>query len=908
MRLLNLRLKGYLGIANGLLRDEVQFDFSKCKHRICLIKGATGSGKTTILDAISPLPDDNSILVPGMPAEKELIYDNGLRILIQHPIGNSGDRATNKAFIWDGDVNLNPNGNITSFKEIIYDRLGIDNNFNALSKLSTRDRGLADKPPAVRKKYVASIVEGVEVYNNMYKTLSKNSNVLKSMIKTMTAKIDSIGDERGIDMNISALTSLIAEYKEKQEKLLFDQASATTILNTVDPDGAIANESRANTERASMAENSIKICDAKIKLGSDKLSIEFPNKESVINFLEREKKLLTEEEKRSDMAKSEISNLLSRSEAEHDELQAKLNKLNMLVSTSDYDTLVKSINKISQEIKEIEDFFAANNITDTSCTTAEYNAALSILDRIENDISDIYDTGRDSFLDIHLENGIEANITSDSELAKMANEIDSLKKDINELERQIARSEGEIETYAILKNRPSNCTIDDCPFIKKAIDIGEDPSIKITRMREDLNRLNSNLQEVENIYIECSSRNVVVSKLMQVWEFIDENKNILKCLPMHNDLIMGPPEKLIYEIISRSSAMAVAIVNREALVKLGRKTYMFDSYRELKVERDKLIMQKSVFDSKAEVIDEINSDIEKIRNRISNIEQKIDSNNAIMQEAQNKIDNLNSIISIASDIEKAFIEREAALSIYETCSENNAKIAIDLEKIVKANEVLKTVSTELTNVKSALEPAEEELSKLKFSKQKLAEYKDEMAFYKANYDKTETVKSYTSPTDKGIQLIFMDMYMHNILAMANDLLSKLFGGQFMLQPFVITGDEFRIPCIGNRMMNDDISSMSTGQICMISMILSFSILFNSASNYNILRLDEIDGGLDAENRAQFIQTLNEVMDILGCEQCFLISHNEEIQYASTDMILLKTNSEIRNYGGANVIFDINRGY
>ena len=104
-------------------------------------------------------------------------------------------------------------------------------------------------------------------------------------------------------------------------------------------------------------------------------------------------------------------------------------------------------------------------------------------------------------------------------------------------------------------------------------------------------------------------------------------------------------------------------------------------------------------------------------------------------------------------------------------------------------------------------------------------------------------------------------------------------------------------------MNDDISSMSNGQICMISMILNFSILVNSSSKYNIIKLDEIDGGLDTESRTNFITVLNEIMDILGCEQCFLISHNEEIQYSSTDMIVLKTSSESSYYGDANIIFD-----
>lgn len=905
MRLLHLRLKGYLGITNGMLRDEINIDFTRSRHRIILIKGATGSGKTTILDAISPLPDDNSKLIPGMPAEKEMIFSNGMRILIQHPINSNGDRATNKAFIWENDVNLNPNGNITSFKEIVADRLGLDANYDALSKLSTRDRGLADKPPAIRKKYVSSIVDGIEVYNNMHKTLSKNSNVLKSMIRSMAAKIDSIGDEKSLDMNIAALTNLVAEYKDKQEKLLFDQAAAMTTKNAIDPDGHMQIESTMHIDRMSFAQNTIKVCDAKIDRASERLNVKFATKDTVSSFINEYNKHLINARSSAENIRNIISNLITRAESERDELQNKLDKLNMLVSSNDYDTLISSINRMTNEIKEIEEFFATFHITNTSYTTAEYDVALSILDTIEEKISHIYDVGRDVLISINPTCELTDGLIEDSAIRVIEQELADIGRDIKDCERQIIKAEGQKDTYSILNQRPSDCSIDSCPFITKALEIGEDPNIKIARLdkqRVELTKAYLDKQEALNVMLSC---NEVIHLLMDLCSFVDSKKSILKCIPMLNDVLMDT-KMLVREIVNKNSAMAVLPVDRDALEDLGKKTYMFDSYRALVSERDKLITQKSIFDSKAEVINEINSDVEKIRSKLRGIENSIEENQSVLRSISADIEDTTKRIEIATEIENAFIDKEAAMKVIEDCTSGMSKIAHELKELEKAEEIIQSTTAGLAEIKAALAPAEDELSKLKFSKQKLVEYNDEMSFYKANYDKTETVKAYTSPTDKGIQLIFMDMYMHNILAMANDLLARLFGGQFMLQPFIINGDEFRIPCVGNRMMNDDISSMSTGQICMISMILSFSILYNSASNYNILRLDEIDGGLDTENRTQFIQTLNEVMDILGCEQCFLISHNEEIQYSSTDMILLRTNSDNRDYGAANIIFDIDR--
>lgn len=143
--------------------------------------------------------------------------------------------------------------------------------------------------------------------------------------------------------------------------------------------------------------------------------------------------------------------------------------------------------------------------------------------------------------------------------------------------------------------------------------------------------------------------------------------------------------------------------------------------------------------------------------------------------------------------------------------------------------------------------------------------------------------------------------MNPTLNMANDLLKLIFDGEFVLSKYIINEDEFRIPCIGDGLPHDDISSMSTSQVCMISMIISFVILFQSSSRYNIPELDEIDAGLDTINRLNFITLLNKLMDIFNVEQSIVISHNNEINIDQCDIIQLKMhNQDMINAG--NVIF------
>ena len=96
--------------------------------------------------------------------------------------------------------------------------------------------------------------------------------------------------------------------------------------------------------------------------------------------------------------------------------------------------------------------------------------------------------------------------------------------------------------------------------------------------------------------------------------------------------------------------------------------------------------------------------------------------------------------------------------------------------------------------------------------------------------------------------------------------------------------------------------MSSSQVACISMILSFALLFQSSSKLNILKLDEIDGALDSANRRHFIIMLEQMLEVLNCQQCIIISHNDEINLDNCDVILLK-HSNIEPVNG-NIIWYI----
>ena len=82
-------------------------------------------------------------------------------------------------------------------------------------------------------------------------------------------------------------------------------------------------------------------------------------------------------------------------------------------------------------------------------------------------------------------------------------------------------------------------------------------------------------------------------------------------------------------------------------------------------------------------------------------------------------------------------------------------------------------------------------------------------------------------------------------------------------------------------------------------------MVQGSSKYNIMRLDEIDEGLDAENRMGFFTAVNTIDNILNIEQTIMVSHTSELSVDSNvDIIKLGNSTELGELGG-NIIWQNN---
>ena len=273
---------------------------------------------------------------------------------------------------------------------------------------------------------------------------------------------------------------------------------------------------------------------------------------------------------------------------------------------------------------------------------------------------------------------------------------------------------------------------------------------------------------------------------------------------------------------------------------------------------------------------------------------------------QSTLNNLNSNIDDQCRFSNLIKEYNSIQLDY---NETKSKLDIFSKKSSKAIEALSSINALRSTIDSKsreLEPIMKDISTLSGQLTLLDSYYEEFAKYKQSYDMIETLKKYCSPTGGGIQTLFMQIYMSKTKESANQVLSMLFNGSYQLLDFVINDSEFRIPFIGEGLPVDDISSGSSSQIAMMSMIINLVLLNQGSTKFNIAQLDECDAGLDSYNRSQFVNVLFHSMNVLNIEQLFIISHSMEIDNTFADLIKLKGYDDYESsIQSGNVIFDYN---
>lgn len=893
MRLLKLELDNYIGLYNGSGLEHINIDFSKCIHKVTVIKGSNGSGKSSLFKTIHPFSDTNYYLTPNVDARKRIVYqidaNNVIDITYIYPDAGKGDasRKPTTCDIFLNGVDMNPSHNVSTGRDVICDILDIDSGFLTLGQLSSEDRGLVDKKPSDRKKFINTKLAELDVYNDIYKRITKKSIELKGTVTALNNDIKGIGDVTSIQSNIYLWEGQLEDLEESKLLLFKDMTECSVRMKDI-----------FDTEVINPDEEM-----AKLQYKQRQLEAELKQYEDCIDCTEEELNDYNHYKDKCETYLNVILNEQSKLSKEIGDInekitniQAKTNALGDVSLLEQYKTRIEQLKNAKEEFEKVcieHGFFKYSEIT-----PEEYDQTIktySLISNMERRIRSEYSDGELEDA-VAVFNGIK-EIPTEDELQRA---IDNMTSSLNDLTQILNHQNFYKEQSKGIDKIPAGCGYkNECPFVKSIVDANnnrmsdeeEQECIdECSQIKEDISKAKEELFRVKNI-------NKCISQINSLYTLELASKNtILKFCRREPKDINDDAAMITSSILGNSwFDLDLSYFNNIRNSFILYKSYQTD-INALETKYKSLVKNEELLNYMNEQLSVLmNNKIEKskeynkLASEISDYKEEVTNTTNFITEYKNKLLRK----STMSSVKKEYDENQEFID----------KFSSKLESYNELKSKFDDAKGRMNLIDNAQIPAiKQKISESKYKLVLYNDYVEKYERYSKEYETIEVIKYCCSPTT-GIQTVYAEMYMNKILGISNQLLSMFFGGEFVMQPFVINDKEFRMPVLGSGIMNDDISSMSTSQKCIMAMIISFALLSNASSIYKIIKIDEVDGPLDTLNRGAFFQALDTLMTYLHFDQCVMISHNVELNMSNTDIIMLKNDDPDLKIDG-NIIFNL----
>ena len=907
MKITYFRLKGYIKVLNGMGLDEITIPFSEFRNRIVLVQGENGCAKSTIISALTPNPDTSDSFrtdvfidtfgnrqIIEYPAEKEIHYEsidefgnkNYYQILIQSLVDDSRTRRTTKAYISKNGEEMNPNGNVTSFKEIRDSILGIDPIYLDLSSISAENRGIVDMIPSERRKYMASYIGSLDTYNNIFKVISKKVTNLKSYMNTINSKLYELGDENELRIKLSQLNTTLKESNEARDELLKKLADAEATVRLVDPENKMQDLYTSISERLETINSEMKQFQQKLVYLSSQIQID-PQSSNIGSLLEQEEESLKSYQANVLGYKSKIQTLMSLNEATMESIERDRSMLQGLNTNTIQDNIQEAVDSLKNNITEYEQYLSPKDIKILDIVsldelmdlretlnhfTAEIMAAEELYDW--SDFSMAVDMAMDQEKQKTNSNTISASNLVISEntikIAQLARDIETDESNLKELREFTA-------------SRPTECIVDTCPYIARYIQMGtadgvekriiENKSLYTAleesnqQLKESLNRCTKADEIVRRLDMAISTlySKLVIKKIPEIKKILDIG--VLKDQLLRNHRHDRTEGVVVNSLIEKASVYNDMKLSKDHLASLESDLRTYNNNKSLAESLDASIQSNEIlYDKRAADIQETSSDLT--------------FTNGIIETLNKKIETLKQMKEAETGLNDLVAEKDKLRAEFESVKD---KIKLVKEKIDSVN----IIKSDLQRIEESIKPLDDTINQIKYNLTSIIQYQTEYADSASRYDKMIFIRNACSPGNGlGIQSEYIKRYMNDIIIDCNTMLGYMFNGTIRLDVPIINEKQFSIPFLGpNGIIVPDISMGSTAQKCMIGLVFSCVAMMKSSLSYNIPRFDEIDGGLDQQNRITFINVLNQILDFMHSEQCVICSHNMEFDTQSTTRLI-----------------------
>lgn len=858
MRITYIKLKNVAGLLVGSNKNELEINFSNSKNNIISILGENGVGKSTLLASLNPFPSIPSIderssisfFVKGKEGYKEIHYlhdDN--KYIVKIYAKPNKDSHTLKCYISVNDEELNKNGNVRSFYTLVETYLGLTEEMLRLIMLGSNLSSIISLTPAKRKEYIGKLIEEIDAYLIIYKNINDDIRLCKQMMNVNSSNLYKyhIQDLTVEEEKLNKLLKDIRSYEKDRDKLI----GKISKINALMKDNDIHDLRRKKQE----AESSIADFN-KIKNDIDKQSLSLVTLDQLMK-------------KRSDLSEEKLN------------IQSKINSYRISIDSSlkNIERLEVSIKRITSDndIQSLTDIIASlkekinvssqliKGFNPTGIVSEDLQSLISSLISFNQISKTIYSFGHKP-IEIYL-NVLTRKDTSIDRFLK-----DQAKKSLNRIDENNLKLlfDKVFEGNDIIT---PNC--DDeykhCPYYRLS-EIMFDVKEKLEEESYDDETLR---------YIQIISNNI---------DMLFNNLDKLRLLKLPDTLLSLLTEKSVLDRMKSYIPFFDLSSFYEYLAILKEyEIYVSNITRLKEYEHQLSVYKKSGIDNHIKEIEELNKNIAFYKNNIEVLNGDIISIN-------NKLSVTDDEISLVT----RYHNGKKYIKLMESTLSSTEKLLIPLENASNEKMELEFSLREITNVIDSLRLQHKELESKINEYKKLVEEGEKLSI---KFKHLSMIAKSTS-TKEGMPVKHIKKYLGKIRNLANTLLNIIYDGEFQLGKFHIDQDTFEIPYVKNGKTISDIKYASKSELSLSTMALSFALANEASQMYNILYLDEIDSGLDENNRTKFLKMLYTQIKALHADQVFIISHNmSQMINIPMDCIILSENIKPRKF--QNVIYDIN---
>lgn len=854
MRIDELELENFNGVLHTMETTYLKLDLRNQKNKICLITGPNGHGKTVLLSQLNPFAtlgnldvrDNLPLIIPSKKGRKRIIIvSNENEYEIIHYYTPTKDSHTIKSYIKKNGEELNINGNVTSFKEIVKNELDMEPEYMKLVRLGNNVTNMIDLKSTDRKTFMSKLLDEINVYLKYYKKVNADVLEMKTIISHLVNKEKTLGvvDISILDSNIERLGEDIYNTKKEMEVIHEKIGAVNHELNKLLPETELL--------------ETISECKKKLKKAKDSkyTSTEVLQKE----ILKLESDIMIYTEKQNDrIAWYEES--IDRLQSLIDELDTTTSEYKKLISGRDLEGLEEIIDSLKNEINEKEKYFKPYG--EVSYRKDDINELIMFLKEKQDILTTTYQFGKGPVSDV----------------------IKLIRKKEN-VSAYVEQKIVDLDKNSDIRNAKTLITTIIKKYSELAIPCGENSHCLAYNIFNDLSELSKDkTKKVENEKEYYSYMHLAYLNIKNVLLSFSEKKELFQKLPK------GLVDDFLYDTILDKIESLQWIYNRD---KLNDELAFITDYENYLKLHDTL-------QEKEDELDQLRKD-----NYLIHLTERIRSLKKEIKEYTEKTELLREDITSFEDQSKQI---QSELSILNSEFEALSKKE-EIENILKSSEDdmnrrklysndLSIFDNRLKTLQFKLQTFENSLRNEEYRKSEYVSIHKELELFREEYDKELLVRDAIS-TKEGIPLMFIDLYLSKAKKTVNELLDEIYDGRIYIEKFDIRADRFDIPFVKNNRLIEDIRYASQGEKSFLSIVLSFALAFQSMSNYNIMLLDELDSVLDERNRAGFIAVVEKLIDMIGAEQIFIISHNNMFSMYPVDAVSVvddtKDDSRMINY-------------